>query len=305
MDAVYQILFSCLLLLTAIPAEAKSRGTPTKFYDGLQITAKNLAVKYKSPATEPLTKKLAKELHVVSVNDSNKKIQVKKAAFAPHSHSVAYTYPDTVAEVYVVAENDTLYSIARRFKVSVAQLSAWNALPANYHVHSGEKLEILKNKQKHSVPKVVKNRQKTTKNMRDTSQKNVIISTNNKNMLKLYCQWPTEGKLTKTFSKIDSNGIEISGKIGQPVKAAAAGAVALTGASIYGYGYFIVIRHDGGYLSSYANNRRVLVRVGQKVAKGQVIAEMGKVGAKSASLEFELRKNNQLVDPLRCLPKKR
>lgn len=205
---------------------------------------------------------------------------------------------------YVVKKNESLSSIALRFKVLPAQLAAWNDITSLDQVQAGHKLKIFNKKQHLTYLNSSKITEKITGNLRDNSQKTSIISINNKSMLKLYRQWPTEGKIIKKFSQTNGRGIEISGTAGQAIKAIAPGKVVAVSPGIYGHGGFIVIQHDNQYLSSYTNNRRSLVKNGQMVTEGQVIAEMGRVGRKPPSLEFEIRKNGTLVDPMWLLPKK-
>ena len=202
-------------------------------------------------------------------------------------------------ENYIVGENESLSTIASRFGVAPEPLAAWNNITSPNQIYAGQKLKIFKNKQKHSLPKFSKKREKIDKNVRDNAQKTSIISINNKNMLKFYYHWPTEGKVVRNFSQTNGAGIEISGKVGQAIRAIAAGTVVAVGPRIYGHGSFIVIQHDNQYLSSYTNNRRSFVTNNQRVKQGQIIAEMGKViGSKLPSLKFAIRKNGKLVNPM-------
>ena len=121
-------------------------------------------------------------------------------------------------------------------------------------------------------------------------------------MLKLAWQWPIRGRLVKSFSQTGNKGIDISGKIGQSIKAAANGKVVYRGHGLIGYGNLLIIKHNYLYLSAYANNRRLLVKEGQDIKKGQVIAEMGLGKGKKAALHFEIRKNGKSVNPLNYLP---
>jgi lipoprotein NlpD len=74
--------------------------------------------------------------------------------------------------------------------------------------------------------------------------------------------------------------------------------------SLIGFGKLLIIMHNQDYLSAYANAGRLLVREGQHIDKGQLIAEVGDLGIKQASLHFEIRKNGNPVNPLIVLPKK-
>jgi lipoprotein NlpD len=108
--------------------------------------------------------------------------------------------------------------------------------------------------------------------------------------------WPAKGKVTEEFN--DKNkGIDIAGKLGDPVTAASDGKVVYAGNSLRGYGNLVIIKHDNTYLTAYAHNRTLLVKEGDAVKKGQKIAEMGDTDATSVKLHFELRVNGKPVNP--------
>jgi lipoprotein NlpD len=116
-------------------------------------------------------------------------------------------------------------------------------------------------------------------------------------------RWPAEGKLTGKFSSGDAiPGIEIAGKAGDPVRAAADGVVVYSGNGLVGYGELVIIKHNDSFLSAYGHNRKRLVKEGQRVSSGQQIAEMGSTGATRNELEFQIRKDGNPVDPLGYLP---
>lgn len=114
--------------------------------------------------------------------------------------------------------------------------------------------------------------------------------------------WPVRGPILKAPDDAKHPGINIGGADGEPVKAAAEGVVAYAGNSLRGYGNFVIIKHDDVYLSAYAHNRALLVKEGDKVAKGQKIAEMGNSDADRVMLHFEIRRKGVAVDPLTYLP---
>jgi lipoprotein NlpD len=113
----------------------------------------------------------------------------------------------------------------------------------------------------------------------------------------LQFMWPVKGKLLAGFAEPRQKGIDIEGRIGDPVIAAAAGRVTYVGSGIPGLGKLVVIKHDQGYITVYANNREILVKEQQAVARGQKIAELGE------KLHFQIRKGAAAVDPLLYLPK--
>jgi lipoprotein NlpD len=114
--------------------------------------------------------------------------------------------------------------------------------------------------------------------------------------------WPARGSVLAGFSEPSSKGVDIGGKAGDPVVAAAPGQVLYTGTGIRGFGKLIVIRHDSGFSSVYAHNRQILVKEGQTVSRGQRIAELGDTDADRPKLHFEIRKSGKPVDPMRYLP---
>jgi lipoprotein NlpD len=114
--------------------------------------------------------------------------------------------------------------------------------------------------------------------------------------------WPAKGKVLAGFAEPRSKGIDIDGRPGDPVVAAAAGRVTYTGTGIPGLGKLVVIKHDNGFITVYAHNRSILVKEQQSVARGQQIAELGASDADRPKLHFQIRKGAAAVDPLRYLP---
>lgn len=116
-------------------------------------------------------------------------------------------------------------------------------------------------------------------------------------------RWPADGTLIKRFQSGDAiPGIEIGGKSGDPVRAAADGVVVYSGNGLVGYGELVIVKHNDSYLSAYGHNSKRLVKEGQRVTAGQQIAEMGSTGASRDELQFQIRKDGNPVDPLGYLP---
>lgn len=114
--------------------------------------------------------------------------------------------------------------------------------------------------------------------------------------------WPGNGRLLAGFVEGGNKGIDIAGKPGEPVLAAAAGKVILVSSALRGYGNFVIIKHNNTLLSVYAHNSRILVKEEQTVSKGQKIAEIGDSDADQPKLHFEIRQQGNPVDPLKFLP---
>jgi len=114
---------------------------------------------------------------------------------------------------------------------------------------------------------------------------------------------PAKGKLIGEFSEsANRKGIDIAGKLGQPITASAPGKVVYSGSGLRGYGKLVIIKHNKTYLSAYAHNDQVLVKEGQNVTRGQKIAEMGNTDADQVKLHFEVRRFGKPVDPAKYLP---
>ena len=115
--------------------------------------------------------------------------------------------------------------------------------------------------------------------------------------------WPTKGRILAPFSEA-SKGIDIAGKKGAPVVAAAPGRVVYAGAGLRGYGKLVIIKHNDTWLSAYAHNENLLVKEQQDVKRGQKIAEMGASDTDQVKLHFEVRRQGKPVDPAKLLPQK-
>ena len=99
-----------------------------------------------------------------------------------------------------------------------------------------------------------------------------------------------------------NDGINIAAPRGAAVEAADAGVVAYTGNELRGYGNLILVKHPNGWISAYAHCDLILVKRGDKVARGQIIARVGSTGnVAEPQLHFELRRGNRAVDPREVL----
>ena len=99
-----------------------------------------------------------------------------------------------------------------------------------------------------------------------------------------------------------NKGIDIAGRLGDSVYAAAAGSVVYAGTGLRGYGKLVIIRHNDQFLSAYAHTHRILVNEGDQVKVRQKIAEIGSTGANDTKLHFEIRRGGQPIDPVQFLP---
>ncbi|WIV10494.1 M23 family metallopeptidase [Proteiniborus sp. MB09-C3] len=121
---------------------------------------------------------------------------------------------------------------------------------------------------------------------------------------------PTTGKITSGFGYRKNpfgrgrefhNGLDIANNSGTKIKAAGSGVVTFAGYNS-SYGRYVMISHGYGYQSVYGHNRKILVKVGDKVEKGQIISEMGSSGRSTGPhLHFEVRLNGNPVDPVKVI----
>ena len=103
----------------------------------------------------------------------------------------------------------------------------------------------------------------------------------------------------KGFKASESDGIDIAAPVGKPVHAAADGVCVSAGEEIKSYGKLVVLHHANGFVTVYADNSELLVKEGDKVRRGQIIAKSGDTGKPpSARLHFELRKDGKAIDPI-------
>lgn len=116
--------------------------------------------------------------------------------------------------------------------------------------------------------------------------------------------WPASGTIIQRFNDTQNKGLDIGGKIGDPVLAAADGTVVYSGSGLRGYGQLIILKHNNTYLSAYAHNSKILVKEGQKVRRGDKVAELGQSDTTSPRLHFEIRKQGRPVDPSGFLPQR-
>ena len=108
---------------------------------------------------------------------------------------------------------------------------------------------------------------------------------------------PSKGRVIGAFDGAKNKGIDIAGKLGDPVISAADGRVVYAGSGLRGYGNLIIIKHNNTYLTAYAHNDKILVKEDQFIKSGQKIAEMGNSESDQVKLHFEIRKMGKPVDP--------
>jgi lipoprotein NlpD len=207
---------------------------------------------------------------------------------------------------YVVKKGDTLYSIALDNGADYRELAQWNALDDPTKLRIGQVLRVIPPAEPAAVVTVSPARGVAAPETKPIGAPPVVATTVKPQAAipepAAQFVWPAKGRVLAGFSEPRSKGIDIDGKLGDPVVAAAAGRVTYIGSGIPGLGKLVVIRHDSGFITVYAHNRNILVKEQQAVARGERIAELGSSDADRPKLHFQIRKGSAPVDPLRYLP---
>ncbi len=231
--------------------------------------------------------------------------------------------PVRVPAVHTVGQGETLYSVAFLYGKTVEQLAAWNGIRKPYTIYRGQKIRLTAPPRKlrpvmrkpvpgKAVVRASRPKPAASAHVRrsqpkvSASRTKPPVSASPPRKRPPDWAWPARGKLIRRFDARGGGkkGINIAGKPGTPVRAAAAGKVVYAGSGLSGYGRLIIIKHNKDFLSAYAHNRKLIAREGQWVRKGELIARMGSSATDRTELHFEIRKKGRPVDPLRYLPKR-
>ena len=200
----------------------------------------------------------------------------------------------SAGEHYTVRSGETLSGIAERLDVGLSELAKANGIKPPYRVYAGQQLRVPGGGEAYRT---------TVVDLGNAETGTVRLATGKPPPLQGHdFLWPVNGKVVGKYGPIDQwrrrDGIDIAAPRGAPVLAAQDGIVAYAGSGIRGYGQLILLRHDQGYITTYAHNASLLVEVGDVVRRGRVIARVGDSGdATQTMLHFELRKGRQPIDP--------
>ena len=217
----------------------------------------------------------------------------------------------TADSFYTVKRGDTLYSIALEHGADYREVAQWNSLDDPSRLKVGQVLRVTAPPQQQGVQVGAvqgsgKIEARPIEQQKPAAQKPAPVAREEPRLLEaapLTFAWPVKGKVLAGFQEPRRKGIDIDGKLGDPVIAAAAGRVTYVGNGIPGLGKLVVIRHDQGFITVYAHNKDILVKEQQTVTRGQKIAELGSTDSDRPKLHFQIRKGASAVDPLLYLPK--
>lgn len=206
--------------------------------------------------------------------------------------SPVYSVGEGPSGTYLVRKGDTLYSIAFRYGLDYKTLARMNGIRPPYTIYVDQFIKLR------GGPNRKKSRTVVTKSPPSTAQTPTAPVSN--------WRWPLNGEVIGGFSLTNpvNKGIDIAGKRGQIVVAAADGVVVYAGGNLRGYGKLVIIKHNDNFLSAYGNNETMLVKEGDKVKAGKSITRVGSSAASTEMLHFEIRRDGKPENPLRYLPRR-
>lgn len=226
-------------------------------------------------------------------------------------------------KAHIVAPGDTLFSIAWRYGLKYEELAKHNGIKPPYIIRPSQVIRLDlqasvgtntgRNGAVSSKNPPVSTKKETAAANTSTSSrkenKTNKVDLTNKSVAKSDApqwRWPATGPILSSFQGNNglNKGIDLGGKLGEPVLAAASGQVVYAGSGLRGYGILLIIKHNETFLSAYAHNERLRVKEGDFVKVGQVIADMGSSGTDRVKLHFEIRRDGTPVDPLKYLPRR-
>lgn len=212
---------------------------------------------------------------------------------------------------YRVKQGDTLYSIAFTHGLDYKELAKVNGIGKPFVIYVDQLLRLSRKvapavdsgpgqpAKKPPTPTKAKTKAKQPAASSRSAAANSLQDA-------LTFVWPVRGKVIRRYSLKQpvNKGIDIAGRRGQEVVAAADGVVVYAGGNLRGHGKLVIIKHNDAYLTAYGNNKTLLVEENDKVIKGAAIAKVGKNASGQALLHFEIRRNGRPEDPLKYLKKR-
>lgn len=210
--------------------------------------------------------------------------------------------PETVTRpaAHVVERGETLIRIAWRYGLDYRDIATWNQLDSPDRILVGQRLRLYPpgTRVAASATPTRVGPSPQTRPAAPVPEREVRPGIGDGDW-----DWPTQGRVVNRFNpnQPGAKGIHISGTPGQTVHAASGGEIVYRGSGLRGYGRLLVVKHSDSTLSAYGHLGRIFVSEGDRVRKGQAIAELGESGPQTI-LHFEIRQNGNPVDPMRYLP---
>jgi lipoprotein NlpD len=210
-------------------------------------------------------------------------------------------------QYYTVRTGDTLYSIAFKHGLDYRDVAHWNHIANPSRIYPGQRLALYSSKKSASLGSARKSTSAPARPAPSGAAKPPAPAPPPKPAgPPVDWRWPANGEIVGRFGDRSSvgKGIDIGGRLGDDVKAAADGRVVYTGSGLIGYGKLIIIKHNDTWLSAYGHNDALFVEQGADVRAGQRVATMGEGPGKRPLLHFEIRLDGKPVDPLVYLPRR-
>lgn len=303
--------------------------------DEVSLSGKQLEPLQQEPLVVP-------EAAPVEDNPTASMPEIAKIVVAPSVAAVqpaATTTPAATAvggatPSHVVKPGETLSGIANKYKLTVAQLSVLNGIanphtirpgqklflaqeppkPLSHTVQSGESLSVIAANYGVTVAAIIQlndisdiNRLKIGQVINLPAVPTGVLASRSVVSSAGFI-WPVIGTISSYFNELRRasrhSGLDVAAPSGTDIKAARAGRVESSG-WMGGYGYAVIIDHSEGYKTLYAHASRLLVKAGDRVVQGQVIAKVGSTGNSTGPhIHFEIRVNSKFKDPLKYLPRR-
>lgn len=199
---------------------------------------------------------------------------------------------------YQVRRGDTLYSIAWRHHLDYRDVARWNGIGRDYVIHPGQTLKLYPRASSRTAAAPAKRPPPVPAQAKPAAPRVAGPP--------LDWRWPVSGgTVTLTTRPNGGQGLTITGRLGEEIRAASAGRVVYTGSGLLGYGQLVIVKHNETYLSAYGHTQSVAIREGDSVSAGQRIATMGAGPQGVPMLYFEIRVNGAPGNPLGLLPQRR
>tara|TARA_R110002072_G_scaffold68350_4_gene166466 strand:- start:2043 stop:2975 length:933 start_codon:yes stop_codon:yes gene_type:complete len=209
--------------------------------------------------------------------------------------------------VHVVQRGENLYRIGLRYDIPFQQLASHNGIRAPYELEVGQSIQLPYGA---AVASAATSAPTPTYRSPARTQtpppQSTLPATQQVANSAVSFDWPIRGSILSGFGRKPdgsrNDGINIEARAGAEVRAAAPGQVVYAGSELAGYGQLILLRHEGGFVTAYAHNSRLMVREGEQVSRGQVIAAAGSSGTvEITQVHFEIRRGVNPEDPMRHL----
>lgn len=238
----------------------------------------------------------------------------------PYTLSIGQVLNVPQPEMHVVKAGETLNEIAAKYNIDPPSLLLLNRLSSAGGLQPGQALMLPADEPMRRVTSVSR-RASTTTSSSAASSSSASASTDTSTptperttppargvqIRQAKFDWPIQGRILSAFGPksqgLQNDGVNIAAEAGDPVRAAGDGVIVYAGNELAGYGELLLVEHDGGWITAYAHNRALNVKEGDRVSRGQVIAEAGQTGSvDTPQVHFEVRQGVSPVDPMQYLP---